>query len=54
MSALEQLAQAVLDGRVRITVETTSVSAFGIPMTADFQLEVDPAPEDDQEEEEAA
>jgi hypothetical protein len=41
MSALEQLAEAVLDGRVRVQMQM-SVTGLGIPTGATFYLDVDP------------
>lgn len=49
MTALEQLAEAILDGRLRIQMDV-GTNAFGVPSGATFYLDVDP---DDVEEDEA-
>lgn len=43
MTAVEQLAQAVLDGRV--TLRATAVHERGVLVASDFTITVDPAPD---------
>lgn len=50
MTALEQLAAAVLDGRVRVQMELTSNNLLRIPTGFEFYIDVDPDGEDDEEE----
>ena len=50
VSALERLAEAVLDGRVRFEV-AYSTNGFGIPSGASIYIDVDPVLDDDIEEE---
>ena len=45
MTALEQLAQAVLDGRVHIEMNVAA-NAFGVPTGASFYVDVDPIDDD--------
>jgi len=50
VSALERLAEAVLDGRVRFEV-AYSTNGFGIPSGASIYIDVDPIDEDEEGEE---
>jgi hypothetical protein len=51
MTALEQLAEAILDGRVRIEIKTSSVNVLGMPTDASIYIDVDPDGEDEFEDE---